>query len=301
MNFKKKKKDKKLKKKSKVLTINPRKKIVFFLWLLLASSFTFAIYKHFTAIDTHTIHENTVVERELKDTNNIENFVRDFAQTYYTWNNNEEALEERENTLKDFVTEDLHSLNNIMLDNNTTTSSTAQNIQIWSIAQKSDTDFDVAFSVSQQVTQEGEEENQTLHSAFEVTIHVDAQENLVIIKNPTLTTFPTKSTYQPTPLESDNSLHSETREEIDEFLSSFFTLYPTASQSELSYYVEDGVLPLIDRDYTFSELIDPIYIQENEQVRALVTVRYQDNATQSNQLSQYDLLLTKNGTWKIVD
>lgn len=187
-----------------------------------------------------------------------------------------------------------------MLDNDTMTSSSISDIQIWSISQQKENNFDVTFSVAQRITDE-EDEEQTIHSAFEITVHVDEQDNLVITKNPTLTTFPIKSTYQPTPLEDDNSIDSETREEIDEFLSSFFTLYPTASQGELSYYVEDGILPPIDREYTFTELIDPVYVQENEHIRALVTVRYQDNVTQSNQLSQYDFFLTKNDTWKIID
>lgn len=301
MFFKKKKEKKQENEKHpKVLTINPRKKLVMFLWILLGLSFTFAIYKHFTALDTHTIYEETVVERELKNTNSIENFVRNFAQIYYAWNEDEEDLEERESALDDFLTEDLLSLNSIMLDNDTMTSSSVSNIQIWSISQQTENNFDVTFSVAQRITDE-EDEEQTIHSAFEISVHVDEQDNLVITKNPTLTTFPIKSTYQPSPLEDDNSIDSETREEIDEFLSSFFTLYPTASQGELSYYVEDGILPPIDREYTFTELINPVYVQENEHVRALVTVRYQENVTQSNQLSQYDFLLTKNATWKIID
>lgn len=299
MIFKEKKKKQLKEKNPKVLNINPRKKLVFFLWLLLASSFTFAVYKHLTAIDTHTIHENTIIERELKDTNSIENFVINFAQVYYAWNGNEENLEEREEALEDFLTEDLYSLNSIMINQDTTTTSSVRNVQIWSITQQTETDFDVTFSVSQRITEE--EEEQTIQSAYVVTVHVDEEGNQVITRNPTLTTLPTKSAYQPIPLEDDNSLDSETREDINEFLSSFFTLYPTANQSELSYYVEDDILPAIDREYSFSELIDPIYIQENETVRISVTVRYQDELSKADQLSQYELVLRKNETWKIIN
>lgn len=296
MIFKKNKKQKKL----KTLTINPRKKVVIGLWILLGFSFSFAIYKHFTAIDTHTIHEETVVERELKDTNSIENVVRSFAQVYYAWTNNAEALEEREENLADFLTDDLLSLNSIMLGSELPTTSSVRNVQIWSITQQTDSDFDVTFSVTQRITNEEEEED-TIHSAFEVTVHQDEANNLVITRNPTLTTFPTKSAYQPASLENDHSLDSDTREEIDEFLSSFFTLYPTSSPSELSYYVEEDILPTIDRDYTFLELIDPVYVQEGDFIRATVTVRYQDSLTQVDQLSQYEFLLTKNDTWKIIE
>lgn len=289
-------------KKPKVLSLNPRKKFVLCLWGLLGISFSFAVYKHFTAIDTHTIHETTIVEQELVDTNSIENFVRNFSQVYYAWeSDNEDSLEERNNELENYLTNDLHSLNSVMISTDIPTSSSVRNVQIWSIKQDNEIEnqYGVTISVSQQIIEE--EEERTIESAYEVTVHVDEDTNLVIIRNPTLTTSPAKSSYEPTSLENDNALDSEMREEIDEFLATFFTLYPTASQSELSYYVEDGVLPLIQKEYVFSELINPVYLQEGENVRASVFVRYQDGRTKADQLSQYEFILEKNGTWKIIE
>ena len=51
------------KKRPKIKRIGKRRKSVFFLWVLLIISLSFAVYKHFTAIDIHTIieaqrHEN---------------------------------------------------------------------------------------------------------------------------------------------------------------------------------------------------------------------------------------------------
>lgn len=302
MFFKKKDKKQMKEKKPKVLSLNPRKKFVLCLWGLLGISFSFAVYKHFTAIDTHTIHETTIVEQELVDTNSIENFVRNFSQVYYAWeSDNEDSLEERNNELENYLTNDLHSLNSVMISTDIPTSSSVRNVQIWSIKQDNEIEnqYGVTISVSQQIIEE--EEERTIESAYEVTVHVDEDTNLVIIRNPTLTTSPAKSSYEPTSLENDNALDSEMREEIDEFLATFFTLYPTASQSELSYYVEDGVLPLIQKEYVFSELINPVYLQEGENVRASVFVRYQDGRTKADQLSQYEFILEKNGTWKIIE
>lgn len=286
-------------KKPKVLTINPRKKFVLFLWCLLASSFSFAVYKHVTAIDTHTVQEIIIIEQELVDTNTVENFVRNFAQIYYAWESDDEAIEERNHALEGFLTEDLQLLNGVQIHGDILTSSSVRTVQIWSVKQKTENEFDVTFSVTQRITEEDDEE--TLESAYVVSVYMDEQDNLVIIKNPTITNIPARSTYQPTPLENDNSLDSEFREEIDEFLSSFFALYPTASQSELSYYVEDGVLPLIQKEYVFSELINPVYIQEGENIRASVFARYHDERTKADQLSQYEFILEKNGTWKIIE
>ena len=52
-------------KKLRVYKINPHKKMVLALWVLLGLSFAFAIFKNFTAIDTHTIHEKTTIEKNM--------------------------------------------------------------------------------------------------------------------------------------------------------------------------------------------------------------------------------------------
>lgn len=59
--------------------------VVIALWALLICAFAFAVYKDFTAVDTHTVHETTVVQEEVTDTNAIESFVTNFAKVYYSW------------------------------------------------------------------------------------------------------------------------------------------------------------------------------------------------------------------------
>ena len=44
-------------KKLRVYTVNSHKPAVIVLWLLFICGFAFAVYKNFTAIDTHTVHE----------------------------------------------------------------------------------------------------------------------------------------------------------------------------------------------------------------------------------------------------
>ena len=48
-------------KKPRVLSIGTRRPVVIALWALLICAFAFAVYKDFTAVDTHTVHETTVV------------------------------------------------------------------------------------------------------------------------------------------------------------------------------------------------------------------------------------------------
>ena len=98
-------------KKPRVYKVNPRKKVVIALWVLLGLSFIFAIFKHFTAIDTHTIHDTTIIEKEYVDTHNVENFVENFAKVYYSWEQSNKSIDNRMENLKDYLTDELQALN----------------------------------------------------------------------------------------------------------------------------------------------------------------------------------------------
>ncbi len=154
-------------------------------------------------------------------------------------------------------------------------------------------------SVDQLIT-EGEN-TKTVHSAYIVSVYVDSTGNMVLIKNPTITSIPKKSDYKPKAIESEGTVDSITTNEINEFLTTFFKLYPTATASELSYYVNDGILKPIGKEYIFQELVNPIYNRKDNQVTVSLTVEYIDQQTKATQVSQFDLVLEKNGSnWKII-
>ena len=79
-------------KKVRTVKVGTHKKAVIALWVVLIASVSFGVYKNFTAIDQHTTHEKEIIELRLQDTNGIENFVKNFAKSYYTWNNSKELL-----------------------------------------------------------------------------------------------------------------------------------------------------------------------------------------------------------------
>ena len=130
-------------KKPRIRKLNPRKKIVIALWILLAISFSFAVFKHFIAIDTHTIHETKVIEKEYTDTHNVENFVEKFAKIYYTWEKNSISIDNRTKALKNYLTEELQALNNDTVRKDIPVSSSLQGFQIWSVKNTGNNTFDV--------------------------------------------------------------------------------------------------------------------------------------------------------------
>lgn len=300
MNLKKKQEQTKQEKKKKirVYKVNPHKKTVIALWVLLAVSFCFAVYKNFTAIDVHTVHETKVVEEKIVDTHKIENFVMDFAKVYYSWEQTAASIDSRNETIKHYLTEELQALNTDTIRKDIPVSSAVNEVQIWSVTQDGENQFKVTYTVDQIIT-EGESKK-TVRSAYEVMVYADNSGNMVITKNPTICNVPVKSSYEPKAKESDGTVDAATTNEINEFLTTFFKLYPTATAKELSYYVTDGVLKPIGKDYVFSDLINPVYNRSGNQVTVSLAVKYLDNQTKATQISQFDLVLEKNGNWKIV-
>ncbi|MBY7141727.1 conjugal transfer protein [Virgibacillus sp. NKC19-3] len=285
-------------KKRKVKTVGKRKKSVLFLWILLISSLAFGIYKNFTAIDQHTVHEREIVESHIVDTTAIESFTENFIKAYYTWVNESEELEERTEKLTDYLTEELQSLNTEMVREDIPTSSSVQNIDIWSVSKETENTFSVVYSVQQKIT-EGKD-NSLTNATYHITLHQDEQGNLVITKNPTLWNSPNKADFTPEQVQSDDTVEAETAEEVTAFLETFFTSYPTATEQELTYYVKNNALPVIEKNYTFSELINPVFQEQDNQIKVWVTVKYLDESTKATQLSQYEIILEKEINWMIV-
>ena len=286
-------------KKPRIYKANTHKRIVIALWVLLAVSFCFAVYKNFTAIDVHTIHETKVIEEKIIDTHKIENFVTNFAKVYYSWEQTAASIDNRENAIKNYLTGELQALNTDTIRKDIPVSSAVNGVQIWSVTQADENQFSVIFTVEQLITENGS--TKTVRSADEVTVYVDGSGNMVLTKNPTITSIPVKSGYTPKAKESDGTMDAVTTDEINEFLTTFFKLYPTATAKELSYYVNEGVLKPVGKEYIFSELVNPVYNRKGNQVTASLAVKYLDNQTMTTQVSQFKLVLEKDeGKWKIL-
>lgn len=300
MIFKKKDKESKPKKEKKVpvMKVGTHKKTVIALWLVLITSVSFGVYKNFTAIDMHTVHEKEVIEQRIVDTNRIENFVKAFAKSYYSWSNTQESIDKRTAAINNYLTKSLQDLNVDTVRQDIPTSSTVTDVKIWEVEAAGTDDFTVVYSVDQTVT-EGET-SIGYTSAYMVVVHVDGDRNMVITQNPTISSIPTKSGYEPKVKEADGTVDAATTEEVTEFLETFFKLYPTATDKELAYYVEGNALEPINGDYIYSELVNPVFTADGDNVKVSLAVKFIDNQTKATQVSQYELTLHKDSNWKII-
>ena len=298
--FKKKEKTEKAPKNKKVRTmkVGTHKKSVLLLWAVLLASTSFGVYKNFTAIDTHTVHEKEIIQLRLNDTNGIENFVKNFAKAYYSWDTSKEAIEARTTEISKYLTKELQDLNADTIRTDIPTSATVTNVLVWNVEQSGTDDFTVAYEVDQQI-KEGEQTS-NVKATYTVKVHIDADGDMVIVQNPTLAPAIEKSDYEPKTPEADASVDADTVNDATAFLETFFKLYPTATEKELAYYVSGNVLEPIGRDYLYSELVNPIFTKDGDNVKVKVGVKFLDNQTKATQISQYELVLHKDSNWKIV-
>lgn len=105
------------------------------LWLVLIASVSFGVYKNFTAIDMHTVHEKEVIEQRIVDTNRIENFVKGFAKSYYSWSNTQESIDKRTAAISSYLTQSLQDLNVDTVRQDIPTSSAVTDVTVWEVEQ----------------------------------------------------------------------------------------------------------------------------------------------------------------------
>lgn len=179
------------------------------------------------------------------------------------------------------------------------TSSAVSDVQIWNVAQSGNNEYSATYEVDQQI-KEGDQ-TKAVSATYTVTVHVDADGNMVITKNPTLAPVLQKSSYEPKAQETDSMVDAETITDATAFLKTFFKLSPTVAEKELAYYVQRNVLEAMNGgDYLYSDLINPVFTQNEENVKVSVSVKLIDNQTKAIQISQFKLILHKDSNWKII-
>lgn len=286
------------KKKERVVSVGKHRKMVLALWLLLSCSLAFGIYKNFTAINQQTTHEKVVVKEKVLNTSGVESFTKDFVIEYFSWKNNKDVIEKRMSNLEKYLTEEGLALSQDMVRADIPTSSEVQSVNILDV-EKLSGEFVVSFLVDQKIT-EGKK-TQSISSAYRVTIFEDENRNHIVTSLPTMIAKPDKAQYEVKQLESDSEIDAKTTEEITEFLETFFKLYPSASEKELEYYVENEAMRPINKNLKFVELENLVFEKTGKDIQVRVDAKYLDNISKITSCFQYRLIVQKNENWKIID
>ncbi|EAE3409284.1 TPA: conjugal transfer protein [Listeria monocytogenes] len=287
------------KRKTKTIHVGTRKKSVLFLWGLLVASITFGIYKNLTAIDQHTVHETKVIEEKIIDTHGIENFVTNFIYDFYSWENTKEGLEKRIENINYYLTPQLQQINADMIRSDIPTSSTVTKAQIWNIEPLDENNFSVTYSVTQEIKEK--KEASTASSSYKLVIHQDSDNNFIIVKNPIIWSSPTHSDYEPKEEKNDSSIDEQTQKEIENFLETFFKLYPTATKEELAYYSKENILPVINnQNLLYLELVEVVIQANKGDFKVGLIIKNLDLKSKSVLVFKYDLIIQRENNWFII-
>lgn len=305
MKIKRKDKENKIKeKKDKVkIKLTKRQILTRILWAILIFSIVFAVYKNFTGIDKHTIHEKEVVVEKVYSTNKFENFVTDFAKIYYSWTADNNERSERLNKLGYYVTKDVLEITRQMIPDNFSTTSDVTGFRIWDVKEEKDNLYNVYYEVSQNIN-EGDKTT-GITSYYMARVNEDKNGNLLIIDSPTVKNKPAKGVYVKKQ-GNDKKLGDRTKvKSIDKFLNTFFTVYPTITKDELAYYSNSKeIKPIHKRSFMFSEILNANYSisdKDDKIVKADFIVKYFDEESKSFVFSTYHLNLKKDKKWTIVN
>ena len=240
-----------------------------------------------------------MIEEKLKDTNALESYVKGFAGVYHAWENTDREISKREKTLEKYLPETLQLMDHGMITTDCPTVAEVESVDIWSVKDLTDTEYEVTYCVKQRISEGEQTTDQS--NVYQVTVHRDEKGKMLVVKNPTAYALPGKSSYEPEEKETDGSIDLKTQTQIEDFLNTFFKLYPQASAKELVYYVKDGVLPAIGKNYVYDGLAGKAYYMEGDQTKAEVYVKYLDQDLKITQVMQYKLTLEKGDNWKIVE
>lgn len=313
-----------------VFRVGPNRKVIVILWGLLLFSLAFAVYKNFTAVNKETVYEREVVEERVKDTNQVESFVRRFAEAFYAWGYDMASKDIRGAEAAKYMTEELTRLNSGTISSECPTASEVLAVNIWEVKELENHCYRVTYSVRQKLTEatnltaeetagtdaESPADNgdtgtdvktadvtsETISETFfETTVYRGDDGTMVIVKNPTLASAPEKASYQPAEKKSDGTVTVAEQEEIEGFFNTFFSLYPTATEKELTYYANMDVLGAINRNLIYDGLLDAAYYREEGKITVHVYVRYLDQTAKIAEISEYTFVMEKGDNWKIVE
>lgn len=253
-------------------------------WAVAAASLVFGIYKNFTAADTIIEKETRTVVHEVENYVGLESFTRNFAKEYFTYSTDPEKQSKRKENLKKYMQPSLVDINS----GNTYAKSdiSVQDVQIWEVGDIPDREheFEVLFTVRMKGGKK------TARSAYTMDVFCEDQQ-YVVLKNPTMASLPSVSDYEKEPLQLPAQIKAEDRERVEEFLETFFRIYPGASEKELAYYVKDKTIHVINKDYTLKS-IDRVVIQEQENgFYVECCVSYMDNTLGVQVINQFELNL----------
>ncbi|EHQ8837449.1 TPA: conjugal transfer protein [Enterococcus faecalis] len=275
----------KKKKKRKITRVSRVSRgIVYSGWGILLFSIGFGVYNNVTAVSTHTVHEREVVKEQLKDTTGLQSYAKNFAKLYFTVSPTSNDQQKRREALDSYLAENVAV--STALYKEVKEKVTVDSVEVWKVkpVKNEKNIYSVLLKVGLTMGKK------SVTRAYSVDIYV--KDNLfAVVKLPTLATLPSKAVIEETPVEQGNSIDATTREAVEGFLDTFFSVYPKADEKELIYYGKN--LTPVESNLTFLEITNSQISEDKNGIYVRCIVTYRDNDTKLLLEMPYKLTLEK--------
>lgn len=255
-------------------------------WCVFLAAFGFGIYKNATAIDKETVHEREVVQEKAFDLSGLVSFTENFAKVYHTYSADNAVQLERFEQLALYMQSDLVEMNQSIYEQSEK-NITVTGVQVWEAEAADDEkeNFDIVYSVTQAVDGGGKETG-----CYGIQVHKES-DAYVITKNPRITSYPVKAGYEKDYLKGSDDLTGKEQKAVEEFIDTFFAIYPKCTAKELIYYVKDDSVRPIEKEYEFKEVKNLVIEKTKDGYKAACFVIYNDTVTGISSINQYELTL----------
>lgn len=253
-------------------------------WSLLIFSIGFGVYNNLTAVSTHTVHEKELIKEQLIDTTGLQSYAKDFAKTYFTVSPASKDQQEQREALEGYLSENLSYSSSLYKEIKEKVS--VKDVEIWNITAVPNEKN--VYSVLLKLTLEANKK--TYERAYSVNIYVKNNQ-FSVVKLPILATLPSKADVEVAQQLTTTTIEATTREAVEGFLETFFSVYPKADEKELIYYGKK--LQPIKNNLTFLEITNAQMSENKNTVDVTCTVIYKDNDTKLTFEMPYQLILEK--------
>ncbi|OWA33039.1 hypothetical protein B9G55_23870 [Saccharibacillus sp. O16] len=229
----------------------------------------------------------------------VQTFATNFAYHYFTWGRGDEAIDDREKRLKPYLAAGVDSQAGLNMKN-MKSKAEFMKAQIWKVEDAGPNASKVTLRAQYLVTGGGKE---TKLNYLVVPIKSDGQ-NFVVSDIPYFTQPPKDVELEKASddLDRTNSLRdSRTKEEIKDFLDSFFRVYANGKQEEISYFTKNVEVPGLTGILTFKGIKKAeIYTNLEDQgiYQVETSIAFGDSKGATSYIYPYYVELTQeNGRW----
>lgn len=249
-------------------------------------------------------------------------FAQDFASQYFNWENTDEAREKRVERLSKYLAEGLDQQAGLSYEG-MEWSSTLSSLQIWKVEETKKNEALITLRVNQNLKkvippdkkavekakkdkkkppQPREETSGPHEKYFVVPVKTDGQ-SYVVHQIPYFVAAPQKPDIAADTKisEEDKVLSSELQEEVKTFLYTFFKVYTTGTQEELTYYLKDNDDSVLSMTgiMTFKE-VKNLVVKEGEKEGEYIvhaTVAFSDQHSKAELVYPYEMEIVKDNRW----